>query len=176
MIIISPEQFKQVFLSVVVPHEAELVRLWLGGNTKEYTHFMLRTLLPSIANQLNLQVYTRDYYLMDSVFYEEMHTEIFPPNQNYIKYIAIAFEHEHAGNTSKAEIHRLQCYNTPLKVLVTYPDNNNILSIYSNIMREADVFSDFSTLRKQLVIFGSRDGNKVNWGFYVYKDGGFFRI
>jgi hypothetical protein len=43
-------------------------------------------------------------------------------------------------------------------------------------MREADVFSDFSTLRKQLVIFGSRDGNKVNWGFYVYKDGGFFRI
>jgi hypothetical protein len=121
MIIITPDQFKKAFLNVVVNEEAQLANFWVDPR---YTDFMLRTLLPRIAVDLNLKVYTKDYYLMDSVFYQEMHQINFPLNQKYIKYIAIAFEHEHHANGSKAEIHRLQFYNTPLKVLVTYPTRN----------------------------------------------------
>ncbi|MDS4020800.1 MAG: hypothetical protein RKR03_09905 [Candidatus Competibacter sp.] len=175
MIIISPEQFKEAFLSVVVNNEARLVELWRDNR---YTDFMLRTLLPEVANQLKLKVYPRDYCLIDSIFYEEENARDFPDSIK-ANYIAIAFEHEHKIKGTEVEIHRLQIYSTPLKVLVSYPNKNDpaaILAQYSRIIKWADIFSDFSTLRKQLVIFGSLNKNRIKWDFYVYKDGGFLKI
>lgn len=182
MIIISPEQFKEVILSVVEDrgNEAKLTNLW--NRQGEYTNFMLRTLLPDMADKLKLQVYTKDYYLIDSIFYDERNTVDFPnPNEVYAKYIAIAFEHEHNMIDAHIEINRLSIYNTPLKVLVTYPGNKyrndhyERLEVYSRIMKLADIFSDFSTQKKQLVILGDLRGMSIKWDFYVYKDGRFIK-
>lgn len=179
--IISPEQFKETFLQVVkdVNNEAELARLFYLQPYRQYTDFMLNTLLPPIAAQLNLKVY-REYFQLDAIFYEEIDNVNFQAAQNYAKYIAIAFEHENEIRNSQEEANRLTIYNTPLKILVTYPSNQNQinqkLNMYARITAWADIFSDFSTLRKQLVIFGRLNGQEIRWDFYVYRDGGFVQI
>jgi len=64
----------------------------------------------------------------------------------------------------------------PLKVLITYAaegaETESLLRRYEGIMSDADVFNDFATLRKQLVIFGTPRTMR-EWRFYVYESDGF---
>ena len=173
----EPQEFKKAFLEALPIKESEIISNWKGPLTQFTT--TMRDFLPEIASILSLNLYNGDYYTIDAIFYEDKDVDHFSPDRTYAKYIAIALEHENRLSGTESEINKLQLFNVPLKVLITYAsddERDNYLSTYSNIIENADVFGDISTLRKQLVIFGSCDGNNTNWSFHVYNSGGFVTI
>lgn len=129
--------------------------------------------MTKVAKELELLPYTeKDYYWLDAIFCEAYDHVHFPENSRYAKYIVVAIEHENDCDSSVIEMNKLQIYNAPLKVLITYCDSDKKteeqLAKYSIIMNDADVFSDFDYLRRQLVIFGRLKGPIVDWNYYVY--------
>ncbi len=177
MIIITPKKFKKAFLEVVESKSKVLSDLWYG-HAIAFTKKM-REFFPKIASRLKLNIYNKDYYTLDAIFYEEKDAR-FSAKSTYAKYIAIALEHENAVGSSIAEMNKLQLFNSPLKVLITYVSKENqkdkYLQEYSAIIKDADVFGDISTQKKQLVILGFRNESEVKWSFHVYKDGNFIEI
>lgn len=172
---ITPEQFKDAYLRAVSASEEEILARWDGK--PDYTSLIRKTVLPAIAPHLNVQVYAADYYTLDCIYYAERDTDNFPPNLTYAKCICIALEHENEIEGSAVEMNKLQLFNVPLKVLITYPrhgsDRAAYLERYTKILRGADIFGDFATHRRQLVIFGEKQETTVNWCFYVYEAAGF---
>ena len=73
-------------------------------------------------------------------------------------------------------MNKLQLFNAPLKVLITYADEGagteTLLRRYEKIIGAADVFDDFTTLRRQLVILGTPKTVR-KWRFYAYESDGF---
>jgi hypothetical protein len=178
---VTPERFKAVFGSVVTEPSIQswIVSDW--NNRSFYTSKMRLEVLPSVAKRLELLAYSgKDYYWLDAIFCEAYDHDHFPVNSQFAKYIAVAIEHEHDCGSTVSEMNKLQIYNTPLKVLITYCNSDNkteeLLAKYAKIMREADVFSDFDHLRKQLVIIGKLKGTLVDWFYYVYDGSCFVRI
>ena len=150
---------------------------WKGALTK-FTETM-RELLPIIADDLDVRVYNSDYYTLDAIFYHDKDDEHFPRTSVYAEYIAIAFEHENRVIGSEAEINKLQLFNAPLKVLVTYAGDqakDYYLARYEKIIQQADIFRDIPTKKRQLVIFGTCDGNRTQWTFHVYTGNGFHEL
>lgn len=156
MRIVSPLELRQAFQTVTERVEAELLQHWTNG--KQYTSLMRSRVLPATARELDLQGYCeKDYYWLDAIFYEEKDTVHFPDGQTYAKYVAVALEHENQPGTTAIEMNKLQLFNTPLKVLITYAagvQSEALLARYARVVAEADVFSAFTTERKQLVVFG----------------------
>ena len=76
-------------------------------------------------------------------------------------------------------MNKLQLFNAPLKVLITYvaegPPTETLLKRYEDVIRSSDVFNDVATLRQQLVILGTPK-TVAEWRFYAYEDGGFVLI
>ena len=177
MKIISPEMFAEIFNNIALTYKNKICALW--DDSKGYTTMMRKEILPQIAKNINLLAYSeKDYYWLDAIFYESPDTEHFDTESRYAKYIAVAIEHEHQIKGTAVEINKLQLFNAPLKVLISYPgkDREKFLSIYAKIVKNADVFSDASTLRKQLVVFGYKSGEKISWEFFYYDDGRFKQI
>ena len=176
MIIISPETFKDAFLKALPSKESQIVSTW--NSPKSRTEAM-KDLLVEIAIILCLQLYKNDYYTIDAIFYKEKDITYFSEKNTYAKYIAIAIEHENVLNGTQVVINKLQILIAPLKVLITYAEGDTVkkfLTMYANIIADSDVFSDISIKRKQLVIFGSYDGEKTDWSFHVYNDKAFQTI
>jgi hypothetical protein len=75
------------------------------------------------------------------------------------------------------EMNKLQLFNAPLKVLITYArageDMENVLLKYTKIIETADVFGDIARLRRQLVVFGDKIGAFPTWRSFLYETGGF---
>jgi hypothetical protein len=73
-------------------------------------------------------------------------------------------------------MNKLQLFNAPLKVLITYapsgPATDSLLHKYENIIRASDVFKDIATLRQQLVILGTPK-TVAEWRLYAYENDGF---
>ena len=185
MKIISPAEFKQAFQVVAEQSEQNMLQCWTSG--KQFTALIRSQFLPNIANELGLEAYCeKDYYWLDAIFYEEKDTAHFGIDRVYAKYVAIALEHENTpfvkGCDTAVEMNKLQLFNTPLKVLITYAggiEAEALLAKYARIMASADVFSDFTTERKQLVIFGPPDKyppRQIKWTYHVYEHGAFTSI
>ena len=173
---ISPQQFKDAFLQVVIKCQQDLIDRW--GARKDYTHFMRGTILPEVGPLLGIEVFSGDYYYLDCIYYTAKDTEHFGnPKTTYATSIGIALEHENDIGSTAIEMNKLQLFNAPLKVLVTYSQNESErtfhLERYNKILRAGDIFGDFATLRRHLVIFGSLHEPVVNWHFYVYESSGF---
>jgi hypothetical protein len=117
---------------------------------------------------------------LDSIFYSERDNEHFGSTVTYAKCISIAMEHENEPRGTAIEINKLQLFNASLKVLITYvqkPKERSLyLDRYMKIIQGADLFDDFATLRRQLVIFGSLTDQTVSWHFYAYETSGFREI
>lgn len=175
MLVIAPERFKEAFQAAVITSEPEMLECWT--DCTPFTSLIRGRVLPAIAANLGLRVYCeRDYFWLDAIFYEEMDTLHFGEDSRWVKYISIALEHENSGTSSIEEMNKLQLFNTPLKVLVTYARpsaREELLKKFSRILLDADVFDDFSTRRKQVVVFGGMQGGHVEWTFYIYRDGSF---
>jgi hypothetical protein len=73
-------------------------------------------------------------------------------------------------------MNKLQVFNAPLKVLITYSPlgaaSDSLLKKYESIIKASDVFHDFATLRQLLVILGTPK-TVAEWRFYAYENDGF---
>jgi hypothetical protein len=171
----TPKDFRDAFLAVMKAQHANF-RAAVGFEQKSYNYFMRTDIFPRIARHLGLQSWGKEYYTLDGVFYEERETEHVRPNAAYAKWICVAIEHEIDLRTTYREMNKLQLFNVPLKVLITYAaegiEADSLLRNYERIMRAADVYDDFETKRRQLLILGTPKTVR-DWRFYSYESDGF---
>jgi hypothetical protein len=181
-IIISPEVFAHAFFLLQDDFESKLVESWEYPG--RFTNKMIgrkaddKSFLHMVADILNLKYY-REYWSLDAVFYKKEDKEHFQPPFLCAEYLPVVIEHENSIDGSYLEMNKLSIFNSPLKVLITYPeeqDKNKYLDCYAQILKNADIFNDFSTKRKHLVVFGTRQDNRTSWEFYVYQNGKFSLI
>lgn len=175
---ITPLQFKEAFQQTVSNAEADLITRW--HTAKDYTSLMREKILPAIGPLLGVQVYSGDYYTLDCIYFTERDTEHFGAHTTYATYLSIALEHENDIRGTAIEMNKLQLFNAPLKVLITYcqdaSERGAYLQRYNKILRAGDIFGDFATLRRHLVIFGSRQDAAAKWNFYAYEPSGFQEV
>ena len=172
----SPAIFKNAFLEVVSKHSETLIEARRITLT-EYTA-AIRQLLPEVSGILKLELYNADYYTLDAILYTDADKEHFPISTTYAKYIEVALEHENTIAGSEVEINKLQLFNAPLKVLITYggpEEKQNYLQRYSEIIQAGDIFQDISYSRRQLVIFGTFLDD-IEWEFWEYDGRGFIPV
>ena len=175
MIHITPQQFKDAFLQAVSTADDLITHFDAGKPSK--TSFMRETILPAIAPYLGVDVYSGEYYTFDCIYFSTRDTDHFGPNTTFATCLSVALEHENDVGGTATEMNKLQLLNAPLKVLITYcrdaSERDFYLERYNKILRAGDIFGDFATLRRQLVIFGSRHELAANWHFYAYESSGF---
>ena len=175
MKMISPREFRNAFLSVLKAEEGNF-RAAVSFEAKSFTYFMRTNIFPKIARQLGLLAWNKDYYALDGIFYEERGRDSTGKYTTYAKWISVALEHANRPSRTYEEINKLQMFNAPLKVLITYvaegAEAEALLGKYVAIIRDSDVFDDIATQRKQLVILGSPQTVR-GWRFYVYESDGF---
>jgi hypothetical protein len=171
----SPKQFNDAFLQVASEYHSQLSESWLKLGF--YTALMRETVLPRVADKLKLRSWPKEYYSLDSVFYREKDTEHFGEHIMNAKFIEVALEHEHVLSGTAQEMNKLQLFSAPLKVLITYDETDaeraHHLKRYREIIESADIFCDIHSLRRQLVIFGRKAAETINWSAYVYEREGF---
>ena len=130
-----------------------------------------------VAEILNLRYY-REYWSLDAVFYKKK-DERFQLPYLCAECLPVIIEHENSIDGSYLEMNKLSIFNSPLKVLITYPEGQEkkaYLKTYAEILHKADIFDDFSTKRKHLVVFGTKENEKISWEFLVYKNGDWINI
>ena len=95
---------------------------------------------------------------------------------SYANWVSVAIEHENDASRAQETMNKLQLFNAPLKVLITYAPpgsaTDSLLRKYENIIRASDVFNDVATLRQQLVIIGTPK-TVAQWRLYAYENDGF---
>lgn len=172
---ISPREFRNAFVAVMKA-EHENFRAAVSFEAKSYTYFMRSNIFPKVARHLGLMAWNKDYYALDGMFYEERGRDNAGKYTTYAKWISVALEHATRPSRTHEEINKLQMFNAPLKVFITYvaegAETESLLSKYEAVIRDADAFNDVATVRKQLVILGSPQMVR-EWRFYVYESDGF---
>jgi len=172
---VTPREFRNAFLAVLKA-EHDSFRTAVGFEAKSYAYFMRSNIFPKIAKHLGLMVWNKEYYGLSCAFYEERGTDHYGKYTGYAKWISVALEHHGNPATSHEDINKLQMFNAPLKVLISYaaegPEGDGLLRKYEAIIRDSDVFNDIAGLRKQLVVFGTPKALR-EWRFYVYESDGF---
>lgn len=172
---VTPRDFRNAFLAVM-ESEHDSFRTAIGFETKSYNYFMRSTIYPKIARHLGLSCWKKEYYTLDGMFYEERGVDDTGKYATYANWISVAIEHENDASSAQETMNKLQLFNAPLKVLITYAADGAatdlLLRRYESISRASDVFNDFATLRQQLVILGT-PRTVGQWRFYAYEDGGF---
>ena len=172
---ITPRDFRNAFLAVM-KSEHDNFRTAVGFETKSYNYFMRSTIYPRIGRQLGLLSWNKEYVTLDGMLYEERGTDETGKFASYANWISVAIEHENDASKAQETMNKLQLFNAPLKVLITYAAEGNstdsLLHKYEGIIKASDVFNDFATLRQQLVILGTPK-TVADWRFYAYENGGF---
>jgi hypothetical protein len=172
---ITPRDFRNAFVAVM-QLEQDAFRTAVGYETKSYNFFMRTTIYPRIARQLGLSSWNKEYYTLDGMLYEERGVDATGKYATYANWISVAIEHENDSFRAHEKMNKLQSFNAPLKVLITYAaDGANSVSLlqkYENLIKSSDVFNDVATLRQQLVILGTPKTVR-EWRFYAYENDGF---
>ncbi|HXA36981.1 MAG TPA: hypothetical protein VNW26_11645 [Steroidobacteraceae bacterium] len=172
---ITPREFRNAFVTVM-KEEHQSFRTAVGFEAKSYAYFMRSNIFPKVAKHLGLLAWNKEYYALNGMFYEERGRDNFGNYAPYAKWISVALEHENKLSKTHEALNKLQSYNVPLKVMITYAaegaEADSMLRKYEVIMSSSDVFNDFATLRKQLVIFGTPK-TVSEWRFYAYESDGF---
>jgi hypothetical protein len=156
--------------------EHESFRAALDYETKSYNFYMRTTIYPKVARQLGLLAWNKEYYTLDGMLYEERGVDNTGKYATYANWISVAIEHENDSTRAHEKMNKLQSFNAPLKVLITYvahgAASETLLRKYESLIRTSDVFNDVATLRQQLVILGTPKTVR-EWRFYAYEDDGF---
>lgn len=172
---VSPREFRNAFMAVMKTEHASF-RTAVGFEQKSYAYFMRSHMLPRVARQLGLLTWNKEYHGIESAFYEERGVDNFGNHTSYAKWITVAVEHEREAPKTPERVNKMQLFNVPLKVLITYAaegeDTDALLRKYTGVIGGADVFQDIATLRQQLVIVGTPKTMR-DWRFYVYESDGF---
>lgn len=179
---IEPNEFKEAFMKVVKEehNESELIKLWeskkeIGQKETPYTRFFLApedSILANVAKELQLQ-YCKEYWSLDAIFFESKDEEHFEPKTTFAESITVALEHESDAKKAVEETNKLAIINAPLRVLITYAEEGgrkDRLKEYEDIISKADIFNDFYSRRKFMVIFASlKKPQTIDWQFFLYK-------
>jgi len=172
---IAPRDFRNAFLEVM-KSEHESFRAAVGFAKKSYNYFIRSTIYPRIARHLGLLAWNKEYHTLDGMFYEERGVDETGKYATYANWISVAVEHENDASRGDETMNKLQLFNAPLKVLITYAaeggSSDALLRKYESIIRASDVFHDIATLRQQLVILGTPK-TVEEWRFYAYENDGF---
>jgi hypothetical protein len=172
---ITPREFRNAFVAVLKSEHSSL-RTAASFEAKSYAYFMRSNIFPKIARHLGLLSWNKEYYGLGGMFYEERARDNFGKYTTYAKWISVAVEHANKPAKTHEEINKLQMFNAPLKVLITYAaegaESDSLLRTYEAVIGESDAFNDIATLRQQLVIFGTPKTLR-DWRFYVYENDGF---
>jgi hypothetical protein len=172
---ITPRDFRNAF-AAVMKTEREAFRAATTFQTKSYNFFMRTSIYPRVARQLGLQAWNKEYYTLDGMLYEERGTDNTGKYASYANWVSVAIEHENDVSRAQETMNKLQLFNAPLKVLITYVPEGDatdaLLRRYESIIRASDVFNDVATLRQQLVILGTPK-TVGEWRFYAYESDGF---
>ena len=172
---ITPRDFHNAFLAVMKSDE-DGFRTALSFEPKSYKYFMRSTMYPKIARLLGLSSWNKEYYTLDGMLYEERGVDATGKFASYANWVSVAIEHEIDASLAQETMNKLQMFNAPLKVLISYAaegiETDSLLRKYERIMSAADVFGDFATLRQQLVILGTPKTVQA-WRFYAYENDGF---
>ena len=172
---ITPRDFRNAFASVLQT-EHEGFRTAVGYEAKSYNFFMRTTIYPRVARQLGLLSWNKEYYTLDGMLYEERGTDDTGKYASYANWISVAIEHEIDASHAFEKMNKLQSFNAPLKVLITYAAEGRasdaLLARYEALIRASDVFHDVATLRQQLVILATPKTAR-DWRYYAYENDGF---
>jgi len=172
---ITPRDFRSAFLEVM-KSQRDSFREAVGFETKSYNYFMRSSIYPLIARRLGLSCWKGEYYTLDGMFYEERGTDDTGKYANFANWVSVAIEHQNDTAKAHETMNKLQLFNAPLKVLITYAPLGNatdsLLRKYEAIIKASDVFQDVATLRQQLVILGTPK-TVAEWHFYAYENDGF---
>jgi hypothetical protein len=172
---ITPRDFHNAFVAVM-QSEHDSFRTAVGFETKSYNFFMRTTIYPKVARQLGLLSWNKEYYTLDGMFYEERGVDNTGKYATYANWISVAIEHEIDGSLAHEKMNKLQSFNAPLKVLITYANEGSasekLLRKYEELIKVSDVFNDVATLRQQLVILGTPKTVR-EWRYYAYENDGF---
>ena len=172
---IAPRDFRNAFVAAL-DSERDGFREALGFETKSYNYYMRSTIYPKIARHLGLQSWNKEYYTLDGMLYEERGIDNTGKYASYANWVSVAIEHENDASQAHETMNKLQLFNAPLKVLITYAQlgqaTDSLLRKYENIIKASDVFNDVATLRQQLVILGTPKA-VAEWRFYAYENDGF---
>jgi hypothetical protein len=172
---VTPRDFRNAFLAAMQA-ERDAFRTALGFETRSYNFFMRTTIYPRVARQLGLLAWNKEYYTLDGMLYEERGVDNTCKYATYANWISVAIEHENDSSRAHEKINKLQSFNAPLKVLITYAAegaaSDGLLRKYENLIKASDVFHDVATLRQQLIILGT-PRTVHEWRFYAYEDDGF---
>lgn len=172
---VTPRDFRNAFVAVM-KSEHDSFRTAIGFETKSYNYYMRSTIYPRIARHLGLLAWNKEYYTLDGMFYEERGIDNTGKFASYANWVSVAIEHENDASQAQETMNKLQLFNAPLKVLITYaalgPATDSLLQKYESIIKASDVFNDVATLRQQLVVLGTPK-TVAEWRFYAYENGGF---
>jgi hypothetical protein len=172
---IALRDFRNAFVEVM-KSEADGFRTAVGFEKKSYNYYMRSTIYPRIARNLGLLSWNKEYYTLDGMFYEERGVDDTGKYASYANWISVAVEHQNDAAKADETMNKLQLFNAPLKVLITYAAEGGateaLLRKYENVIKASDVFNDVATLRQQLVILGTPK-TVAEWRFYAYENGGF---
>ena len=172
---ITPREFRNAFVAAM-QSEHDGFRTAVGFETKSYNFFMRTTIYPRVARQLGLSSWNKEYFTLDGMLYEQRGVDQTGKYATYANWISVAIEHENDGSRALEKMNKLQSFNAPLKVLITYaadgPATDALLKKYESLIKTSDVFNDVATLRQQLVIVGTPKTVR-EWRFYAYENDGF---
>jgi hypothetical protein len=172
---ITPRDFRNAF-DAVMQSEHDSFRTAVGFETKSYNFFMRTTIYPKVARRLELLSWNKEYFTLDGMLYEQRGTDETGKFATYANWISVAIEHENDSSRAHEKMNKLQSFNAPLKVLITYaaegPASESLLRKYENLIKASDVFNDIATLRQQLVILGTPKTVR-EWRYYAYENDGF---
>ena len=171
---ITSQSFFQAWHEIVNSRKDDLLKIWRSpAKVTSYIKGDDKCVMDAVADKLKLHCYPNDYYSIDTILYKK---EDLVPGLNEGQYclrdIRVAFEHENLFNVKlREEVSHLLITNCDLRVLVTYPPNDekeqSILDYLGNIIegnRQSKVISDEESF---LIIFGYEDG--FCWDGYVFK-------
>lgn len=172
---VTLREFRNAFIAVM-QSERDSFRTATGFETKSYNYFMRSTIYPRIARHLGLLAWNKEYYTLDGMFYEERGLDDTGKYATYANWISVAVEHENDPAKADETMNKLQLFNAPLKVLITYASigaaTDALLRKYESLIKASDVFNDVATLRQQLVVLGTPK-TMTDWRFYAYENDGF---
>jgi hypothetical protein len=172
---VTPRDFRNAFLAVMKA-EHDSFRTAVGFESKSYLYYIRSHIYPRVARHLRLLAWNKEYYTLDGMFYEERGLDDTGKYATYANWVSVAIEHEIDASKAPEMMNKLQLFNAPLKVLITYaatgPGTDSLLRRYESIIRASDVFHDVATLRQQLVILGTPK-TVQEWRFYAYENDGF---
>src|ERR1700749_1018060 len=142
---VTPRDFRRAFLAVMKAEHAGF-RAAVGFEAKSYYYYLRTTIYPRIGRQLGLLSWNKEYYTLDGMLYEERGTDDTGKYASYANWISVAIEHENEASRAHEMMNKLQSFNAPLKVLITYaaegPATETLLRKYENLIKASDVFND----------------------------------